>query len=706
MANPKLEIAIIGGGPAAIATALALTESPDDGRKIQITIYQPGWRLGGKCASGHDGRIEEHGLHVWAGYYDQAFCQAQKCFEELGLDWSAAFTPCRDVVLQDRSSGSWQPWAIRMPSYSNDLPGCNAGRRTWWDILGRLLKLLRKLVRDDAGLGLRPVKNLEDLQRAVPLLVEGFGEVASGAWGPLTGAQPPTVANIADVIEQLQDHLTHESGEIGDRQQEAVAALIDTLTPNLDALEAEPRLAGFGDDWSGVRQGLRLGWIIAKGVFRDRLLFRGFEHVDGEELLHWLDRHGANRQTLDSAIVRAGYDWAFAYHDGKPCISAGVALHGFLRLLLDYDKAPFWRMNGSMADVVLLPMYRVLERRGVRFRFFHRLTKMRLDGPGDEIEVLEFRRQVRLPGGGYDPVPPPRDGAGEFWPGEPHYEKIENGEVLQRRLRDRTVDLESGADTDDWEFSGGDHRLVRRASARDGDDVFDAVILAIPPEAQQRVAVELRDRKQPWRDMLRELRCAKTAAMQLWFLPALPVLVRDGSGKISTAFESPFSTWADMSHVLRLENWPEAAPPQALLYLCGNLPDDFSGDPKLAEEELRVIAGNWLEANARHLWPNAAPGKGPGFHYDELYDEDGRPGKERFEFQYVRANVRPSDGYVLSLPGTAGFRLEPGGSGVRNLFLAGDWVRTSLNAGCVEATFLAGRDAARAALEFLGLGDE
>jgi uncharacterized protein with NAD-binding domain and iron-sulfur cluster len=39
--------------------------------QYDVTIYQRGWRLGGKDASGRNReygqRIEEHGLHMWMG---------------------------------------------------------------------------------------------------------------------------------------------------------------------------------------------------------------------------------------------------------------------------------------------------------------------------------------------------------------------------------------------------------------------------------------------------------------------------------------------------------------------------------------------------------------------------------------------------------------------------------------------------------------
>src|SRR5215475_1918416 len=77
MGKGKIRVAILGGGVGAMTAAFALTEIDPDGEIYEITVHQLGWRLGGKCASGrnrdHDGRIEEHGLHIWAGFYENAF---------------------------------------------------------------------------------------------------------------------------------------------------------------------------------------------------------------------------------------------------------------------------------------------------------------------------------------------------------------------------------------------------------------------------------------------------------------------------------------------------------------------------------------------------------------------------------------------------------------------------------------------------------
>src|SRR5262245_6713529 len=85
-ARPPVRVAIVGGGCAGLAAAWHLSKS----RKFEVSVFEKSWRLGGKCASGRteDGRILEHGLHVWLGFYENAFRMIRECYQEVGRnDW-------------------------------------------------------------------------------------------------------------------------------------------------------------------------------------------------------------------------------------------------------------------------------------------------------------------------------------------------------------------------------------------------------------------------------------------------------------------------------------------------------------------------------------------------------------------------------------------------------------------------------------------
>ncbi len=119
---------------AGLSAAWRLSEPGWRDRFESITVYQRGWRLGGKGASsrGENGRIEEHGLHVWLGAYENAFTLMRECYAELDRattdpsapiqTWDQAFIPINEVGAMDRWDGQWQLWLGRFAG-NDELPG-------------------------------------------------------------------------------------------------------------------------------------------------------------------------------------------------------------------------------------------------------------------------------------------------------------------------------------------------------------------------------------------------------------------------------------------------------------------------------------------------------------------------------------------------------------------------------------------------------
>ena len=148
------KVAVLGGGCAAITTAFELSRPEHEGR-YEVTVYQQGWRLGGKGASGRGvaDRIEEHGLHIWLGFYENAFRIMRECYAELGRDsvscpistWQEAFVPEPQVGVAEWSrEEGWQPWTAAFPAMPG-LPGDPLNRDNPFTISGYMMRLVQCL---------------------------------------------------------------------------------------------------------------------------------------------------------------------------------------------------------------------------------------------------------------------------------------------------------------------------------------------------------------------------------------------------------------------------------------------------------------------------------------------------------------------------------------------------------------------------------
>ncbi len=141
---------------AGLVTAWELSSGDWRERLESITVYQRGWRLGGKGASSrgpHD-RIEEHGLHVLLGCYDATFRVLREVYGELDRSvtdpacplrtWQDAVSPAGDVGLADQDGDSWTHFVTRF-SGNADLPGEPGAEDrplTPLDVASRAMRLL------------------------------------------------------------------------------------------------------------------------------------------------------------------------------------------------------------------------------------------------------------------------------------------------------------------------------------------------------------------------------------------------------------------------------------------------------------------------------------------------------------------------------------------------------------------------------------
>jgi uncharacterized protein with NAD-binding domain and iron-sulfur cluster len=353
-------------------------------------------------------------------------------------------------------------------------------------------------------------------------------------------------------------------------------------------------------------------------------------------------------------------------------------------MLFDYKGALFWKMTAGMGDVVFAPLYQVLEARGVRFEFFHRVDALHVGSDGLGIDAVTVERQVELMPGRARYEPLIRVGDLPCFPERPV--------AAQLALGDAVAD-------EPFEKQWCDLPCTERRVLRRGED-FDTVVLAISLGMAPSVCGELIAARAEWRDMVTNIPTVATQAFQVWLREDEPSLGWGHPGVTISAYEQPFSTWASMPQLIDAEPWPAGERPGTIAYFCGVLEAPCrdgrvgSEEARRAHEHTRREALRFLRDHFPHLLPDVV---GPdGFRWDLLCGHRDGHDARAFDSQYWTANVDPSDRYVLSVPGSDRYRLRSDESGFDNLVLAGDWTDSGMNAGCIEAAVLSGLQAANA----------
>lgn len=665
---------------AGLAAAWRLSEAGWEGRFDSITLYQRGARLGGKGASsrGPNGRIEEHGLHVWLGHYDNAFALIRSCYGELDRErldprapirtWTDAFTPASKVGMEDAHHGAWRAWIGDFAT--NDLvPGDPEG----------------------AMHTLGPAELLRRVGRLLGDLVESFDPAERTAELTLQPHPPRRRPSPASVAVLATGALLEMAGlaatAAGERIQAETLAALDLA---LD--EARTLLSAIGTDDSMRRTWHLVAVVaaVARGIIADGVLThpQGFRILNDEDFRDWIRRHGAPEEAVDSTFVRGLYDLVFAHVDGDPrreAFAAGTGAFLSTKTLLDYKGAIFWKMAAGMGEVVIAPLYQALRARGVRFEFFHRVDDLHVDANGEAIEAITLGRQVRLAPGRREYDPLVRFDGLPCFPDAPILEQLDCDPGV--------LDHELEAAWCDW--PDAEERVLRR-----GDD-FDLVVFALPPPMAKLVATELIDRRAPWRAMADGIATVATQALQLWLREDDVTLGWSQPGTTVTGFVDGFDTWASMPHLIDREGWPTDDRPRTIAYFCNTLASELPIVPTPAwaraeHERVRAIAERFCRDDLAHLLPGAFDDG--SFRWDLLSGAGPGSGPDALATQYWRANVDPSDRYVQAAPATDHLRLRPDESGFTNLVLAGDWTDNGCNAGCIEAAVLSGLQAANALL--------
>jgi uncharacterized protein with NAD-binding domain and iron-sulfur cluster len=635
-----------------IAAAWALSQ--DRGRsKHEITVYERSWRLGGKSASGRNAefgyRIEEHGLHVLLGFYNSSLEVLRRCYDELEgappgiphgrvLPWRDALSPIDTAFLaEELAREQWDFWKIRFPPNPLE-PGIRNGGPT-----------IARLVEGSLRYFVDVAKALEaSLYVRLP---ESAGLAASQIALQFASLNLDFVAFCIEKVLQV-----------------AWSVISRAASESRSARRIWMILCFVGGSLLG---------IIREGIVRPPHDFAALDRYDYKE---WLKGHlvalccpeNQTHLTWNSPLVNGIYELAFS---GQTTFAAGTVLLGSLLVLFDYRGHVAYRMNAGIGDIVFAPLYLALRERGVKFRFFHRVKELRVGSSRDRVEQVTLVEQI-AGAEGYSPLIGVE--------GLPCWPSVPNAEQLGRAYATALAGgLSPRALEQSTRWPSARERALRRAQD------FDVIVLAIPVGALRESCSDLMAAHPPFRDMVDRVRTIPTQAMQLWLKPRIDELHWKRGTAFLLPYARPFNSWADMTHLLSTEAWSEPAP-SAIAYLCDTLTDPPPAGMTM-EAWVKHQAIDWLQNRARGLWP--------AFTWEALVDPAAREGVSRFDAQHWIANVDPSAQYTLAERGASYFRLRAAESGFHNVALAGDWVHTRLNAGCLEAATSAGLEAGAAILE-------
>jgi uncharacterized protein with NAD-binding domain and iron-sulfur cluster len=647
----RTKVAVLGGGVGSMVAAFELTR-PEYADRFEVTVYQLGWRLGGKGASGRDrangDRILEHGLHVWFGFYDQAWKAMRAAYEELGrppgspLDSiETAFTRCDQVVLYDLQGDEWHALPRDFPRNAQR-PGDPHPLPTLQDVAIQVVRWARAVFEPRFRESDRIRVEAEDLDALLREAEELADPVTDEELSRKVG-DPFPVGPFVRLLRRARD-LAWRTGEVAIRSDPQIRMLFTMFDTAVSSLS---------------------------GIVEDDVLGDGFDAVNDWELCDWLAHHGAKEVTVGrtpeehAPILRSVYDVAFGYPEGdiaQANVAAGTALTDLIRLAFGYRGSVFYKMNAGMGDVVFAPFYEALKARGVKFEFFHAVTDVRLSQDGKRVTEVDVVRQVELeqPYEPLYPVPVRTGGTLPCWPSEPLWEQ------LPADARGRNFEDESRI-----------HEGTKLTLSP------DAVVLGISIASLPGICKDVIAKHEVFANALQTAVTVRTQAFQLWLnQPARQLGWAHRSQSVAGAYVEPLDTYCEMSHLLPVEHYEGT---RSIAYFCGVQKEDRGGDQAAATESAKQDALEFLRRDAGPLWPHAV-------------DEDGALRPDLLvggvDAQYFRANIAGSERYVLSPAGTITQRVSPAGFGVENLLPVGDWTRTGVDGGCVEAAAISGIRAA------------
>ncbi len=710
----KKKIAVIGGGLGSLSAIYHLMSLPNAKNLYDITLYQAGWQLGGKGASGVNQkkgfRVEEHGIHFWFGFYENGFHLMKEVYKGLNRSTEAplgtfekAFKPQETMDFAQFIDNNWTNWNIKFPTFPGKVgDGILENPIEVFVEVGihfladEFHKFVQQLTSGCLGILLEPFKKNKKLpiHPTHEFYLNDFEKKSSKI---ISHVIERRLIAMAEFYKKPDNHKFEDRKVHGGYIFDLKMHIFDKVGRLLDKFPELLRI------WCSIDFGLTvLKGIIEDGVLqvKDGKFKLDFSLINTYDFREWLVYHGANKDYIfNFPAVKSLYDGPFAFFRGAistPEVEAGTALNIFFRLAFTCKEAVMWRMQAGMGDTVFMPIYQFLLQNfpeNVHFSFFHTATNLKLSEDKTKVEEIELDRRIDLAENidTYNPIITVK--GLDCWPSEPIYEQLNPSQAQKaQELKEKTgISFES-----DW--SGWQGTKITKKIGQD----FDEVIIGASLSALPSFCHDLFEANPKLGNMLDKVGTVQTQAFQLW-LTKNPKELATEPLKVLSTYVEPLDTMAAMTQILEREDWsafPE--PPKYLMYVCGALIDSetIPNPPAIyfAENQLQEVYNNvvsYIENDLKFILPKAFDEAG-NFDWNILFDPTGGVGKERLKYQYFRSNIDTTERYVYSLKDSSRFRLKTDESGFENVFMTGDWIQNGMNIGFVEGATISGILTARA----------
>ncbi|MDP4233248.1 MAG: NAD(P)-binding protein [Bacteroidota bacterium] len=635
----KKKIAVLGAGMSALSAVHEMTNYDGWQDDYEITVYVRGWRVGGKTATGRgvNMRIEEHGIHIMQGWYNNAFRLIQDVYAEreakkLDPDcpiqtWKDAFIEDNGTLLMEYSptEGRWINWPMVFPG--NDAVPGDGPPLTVWQLFDKALALALEAI-----LG-SPYQTGEEawekwiLDLFFPPQSENIPALNADSPLPKVSRGGNTTTVVASTV--LSGSNTVAAGGVPSTRPHWWSGFVEKIEADYKHVEArvEVKMLSHVHDLVKEMAQHETGTPIvsATGVPHHETIIEGLDHF-----IEWL-LHGVKERLMeDNKIRRIVTMLEFMVVNMKGILKDvydPVTHELDFERIMKYDYREWIAMHGASQRVLAFPITRFMYTGIFQNEYGDDLTGGRVAaGTALRLTTLAFGYKGAFVfkfrcGTGETLITPiyqvlkARGVKFKFFQRVHDIHHSDTGEIERITIADQVTLKNPGAGYDplvpfkgfqcwpaeplydqidpdqaramqaknvDLENSWSDWTDVKARVMTKGTD-FDEVLLAIPVSALKSITTEIMEHDISWKEMIENVKTTQTQSMQLWIKPNLSELgfdlnawgMRDDSEPNTVCYQDAMYSWIDMSLIIDCEDWDASNKPGFLVYFCGALRDEL-----------------------------------------------------------------------------------------------------------------------------------